>query len=264
MPAKPAAKTPSKSPAKSRTASRPATPTRRTPRSSAGTGPKRLGTDDGWGMTSPSNWQSELVLNKETRDEELLKEREDYIKKENAKIDADETTSTSLMTKYTSVMSGKFQYPMSFLQNATIQAAGFAIGQQIKGEPASVPDLTKWACWGVMVVLLQLPYLGWLSNVKFSASPPVNGVLKALFNQAFFIQMMNALFLAYMKQTTDVDAMWSAIKDGMVGMAQLCLPYWLASDLLMIFVVPLKLQMLYCALSGLTFTVILAFMGVGN
>ena len=63
MPAKPAAKTPSKSPAKSRTASRPATPTRRTPRSSAGTGPKRLGTDDGWGMTSPSNWQSELVLN---------------------------------------------------------------------------------------------------------------------------------------------------------------------------------------------------------
>lgn len=28
--------------------------------------------------------------------------------------------------------------------------------------------------------------------------------------------------------------------------------------------VPLKLQMLYCALSGLTFTVILAFMGVGN
>jgi hypothetical protein len=31
--------------------------------------------------------------------------------------------------------------------------------------------------------------------------------------------------------------MWSAIKDGMVGMAQLCLPYWLASDLLMIFVV---------------------------
>ena len=63
MPAKPAAKTPSKSPAKSRTASRPATPTRRTPRSSAGTGPKWLGTDDGWGMTSPSNWQSELVLN---------------------------------------------------------------------------------------------------------------------------------------------------------------------------------------------------------
>lgn len=58
-------------------------------------------------------------------------------------------------------------------------------------------------CAGFLVALFSLPYFTWLSGLTFvTGSARANNVCKAVLNQAFFAQFMNALFLSYM-------AMWT-------------------------------------------------------
>ena len=84
--------------------------------------------------------------------------------------------------------------------------------------------------------MTSLPYLKFLCGVKFNASPQIDAVLKALFNQALFSQVLNALFLSYQAVLGGTDPV-AAIKGGMTGQMVMCAKFWLPSDLINMYLV---------------------------
>ena len=89
---------------------------------------------------------------------------------------------------------------------------------------------------GVITAVTSLPYLKFLVTLKFHKSAQVDAVLKALFNQALFSQVLNALFLSYWAVLQGKDPV-AEIKGGMLGQVKMCASFWLPSDLINMYLV---------------------------
>ncbi|KAL1530653.1 hypothetical protein AB1Y20_001553 [Prymnesium parvum] len=247
-------RTPSKSPSKSPAKTRPASPAmRRTPRHAKP--PSRLGQNDDWGVSSPAKWVSETVTTRKAREEELYKERLAFVEHLNEEVDA--KGKPGLLARYETLMS-EYMWLATIVQSVVLTVVGFAVGQLIKGEAITGALAGQWAGWGVISSITSLPYFLWLNRQKFGASSETNALLKALFNQAGFSQLQNVLFLSYWALLTGKDPV-IAITTGMLSQAKLSVSFWLPSDLINLYLVPLHAQMLWNAVLGIMWSALLAY-----
>jgi len=247
----PPKKSPSKSPAKVRPP--PAQPTRTTPRRSP-KAPVRLGQNDNWGSTTPTKWVSAAPDKKE--EEEKYQERVKFVKEMNAKTDAKKSLFT--FAKYKKFMD-KYMWPATIAQTVVLTVVGFVIGTLIKSEEITMIELSGWAGWGVITSTTSLPYLKLLNAKTFAASPKKDAVLKALFNQLTFSQVLNALFLTYWALLKGTDPM-AAVKTKMLEQAKLCVGFWLPSDLVNMYLIPPQAQILWNATMGIVWSAMLAYL----
>jgi len=227
---------------------------RRTPRKSAGNGPSRLGQDDNWGSVKAGEWISDTVITAASKSEELYKERVAFVAELNAK---EEPKSSSIMDKYKAVMA-KHTYPATVVQSVVLTVLGYVIGDVLSKETPTPEAASQWAGWGVIGALTSLPYLTWLSGITFvKSSEKLNGLCKAVFNQALFTQFMNCLFLSYFALLKGEDPV-AKIKADYVQLAKDAASVWLPSDLINLNFIPVEAQVLWNSSVSVFWTVFLA------
>jgi len=242
---------PSKSPAKKRA------PTPEPVRNSSRTGksPSRLGQNDNWGSTTPTKWVSEIPAQQKAKEEELYKERLDFVSKLNAETDKKGTK--SMFETYKTFMAA-YSWSATIAQTVILTVLGYAVGQTIKAEAITPVEASQWGGWGLITAVTSLPYLMWLSKTSFAKKAQVDAVLKALFNQAVFSQLLNALFLSYWALLKGEDPV-AAITAGMLSQAMMCASFWLPSDLINMYLIPVEAQMLWNASLGVAWSALLAY-----
>jgi len=243
---------PSKSPAKTRPT--PPQPVRRTARSTKS--PSRLGQNDNWGTGTPTKWVSDTVATQKAKEEELYQERIDFVAKLNAESD-EKKGPPGVFQKYKTFMT-EYKWSGTIVQTVVLTLVGFAIGQQMKNEPITAVAAGHWAGWGVINATCCLPYLMWLSTTSFGRSARADAVLKALFNQVVFSQLLNALFITYWALLKGKDPL-TELSGNMLEQAKLCACFWLPSDLINMYLVPVHAQMLWNATLGVAWSAVLAY-----
>jgi len=223
----------------------------------------RLGHDDDWASAPGTNWVSDSVHTSKQTEDDKYEERKSFVEAYNKKIDAEVTqvvdvTSASPMDKYKAMMQAH-PYPASIVQSILITLLGYLLGEMIKGGNPTQMGVAKWAGWGIITVVISLPFLTWLSGITFATSKTANGVCKSLFNQATIAQFLNALFISYMALWEEKDPMVE-LEAKYVGFALTAMTVWLPSDLINLTWVPIEGQLLWNGAVSLGWTAYLALM----
>lgn len=208
-----------------------------------------------------------MVEELHSKEASLVAEREAYVAKVNAEIDAESKTSTgSFVSAFKSTLD-KYPLLVNCMLGATLSVLGKVVCETLVKGNASVSStvLGKSAGLGMMMALVMVPYYAMLFTFEFASyNAFLDKALKVIFNQIFLTSLMTAISIAYsFLLSADFDgtgaSVWNEVVAKFVPLLKVDVAYWSISDFLCFLTVPQDMMVFASSVSRLIITVAIAY-----